>query len=107
MPMTNSPEHMLKLRVSAPLRFRASIGSAEIRYMSSRQTPAGTVVAGAAVANVTVTSRLTDSLELVGTVRNLFNRSYADPASDEHVHASLEQNGRTARVGIRWNLWRQ
>ena len=43
--------------------------------------------------------------ELVGMLRNLFNERYADRASDEQLPDAIQQNGRTARVGLRWNLW--
>jgi outer membrane receptor protein involved in Fe transport len=42
---------------------------------------------------------------LTGQIRNLFNARYSDPASDEHLVDSIEQNGRTIRVGLRWKLW--
>ncbi|HMF59841.1 MAG TPA: hypothetical protein VK595_05700, partial [Vicinamibacterales bacterium] len=74
---------------------------------SSRRTVAGASVPGATIANVTFSSRITTSVELVGTIRNLFNQSYADPASDEHLPDVIQQNGRTARIGIRWNLGRR
>jgi outer membrane receptor protein involved in Fe transport len=72
--------------------------------MSSRRTVSGASAAGATIANVTFSSRLTNSLELVGTIRNLFDQSYADPASDEHLPDIIQQNGRTARIGFRWKL---
>jgi iron complex outermembrane receptor protein len=102
--LTNSPTEMAKLRLSAPVPVNRSIASAEIQHMSSRRTLAGASVPGATIANVTFSSRITTSVELVGTIRNLFNRSYADPASDEHLPDVIQQNGRTARIGIRWNL---
>jgi len=102
--LTNSPGQMAKLRLSAPVPIHRSIASAEIQYMSSRRTVAGASVPGATIANVTFSSRITSSVELIGTVRNLFNQSYADPASDEHRPDVIQQNGRTARIGIRWNL---
>ena len=43
--------------------------------------------------------------ELVGSVRNLFDAQFADPASDEHAVDAIQQNGRTARIGIRWKFW--
>jgi outer membrane receptor protein involved in Fe transport len=95
---------MAKLRLSSPVPVNGSIASAEIQHMSSRRTLTGATVPGATIANVTFSSRLTSSVELVGTIRNLFNQSYADPASDEHRSDIIQQNGRTARIGIRWNL---
>jgi iron complex outermembrane receptor protein len=102
--LTNSPGQMAKLRLSAPGPFKHSIASAEVQYISSRRTVAGASVPGATVANVTFSSRIISSVELIGTIRNLFNQSHADPASGEHLPDVIQQNGRTARIGIRWNL---
>jgi outer membrane receptor protein involved in Fe transport len=76
----------------------------EVQYLSSRRTPTGTVVAGATVANLTITARLTQAVELFGTVRNLLDRSVFDPASEEHWMDAIPRNGRTARIGVRWQL---
>jgi iron complex outermembrane receptor protein len=102
--LTNSPGEMAKLRISAPGPLKHSVASGEVQYISSRRTVAGASVPGAAIANVTFSSRITTSLELIGTIRNLLNQSHADPASDEHLPDVIQQNGRTARIGIRWNL---
>jgi iron complex outermembrane receptor protein len=102
--LTNSPGGMAKLRLSAPGPIKRSVASTEIIYLSSRRTVAGASVGGATIASVTFSSRMTSSLELVGTIKNLFNRSYADPASDEHLPDVIQQNGRTARIGVRWTL---
>ena len=39
--------------------------------------------------------------QLIATVRNLFNQPYGVPASYEHVSDAIQQNGRTARIGLR------
>jgi outer membrane receptor for ferrienterochelin and colicins len=104
-PLTNSPREMAKLRLSAPLRFGHAIGAFEVQYLAPRRTLAGTTVPSATIANATITKRFNRTFELVGSVRNLFDSQYADPASDEHASDAIQQNGRTARVGIRWNLW--
>ncbi len=38
---------------------------------------------------------------LTGQIRNRFDARYADPASDEPMADSIEQNGSAARIGIR------
>ena len=45
------------------------------------------------------------SWEVFGTVRNLFDDEYFDPASSQHAQDAIPQNGRTARIGLRWQLW--
>ena len=103
--MTNSPREMAKLRVSAPGPFAGSIGAVEVQYLGSRRTLAGTTVSAATIANLTFNARIASAFEVVGTIRNLFNQRYGDPASDEHLSDAIQQNGTTARLGLRWNLW--
>ena len=40
-------------------------------------------------------------------MRNLFNNKYLDPVSAQHEQEAIAQNGRTARIGLTWKLWKQ
>ena len=33
---------------------------------------------------------------------NVFDNRYADPVSAAHLQDSIAQNGRSARIGLRW-----
>jgi len=103
--LTNSPREMAKLRLSVPGPFAGSTGGLELQYLSSRRTLAGTTVSPATIANMTFNAPITRAFELVATIRNLFNQRYFDPGSDEHFSDAIQQNGTTARLGLRWNLW--
>jgi outer membrane receptor for ferrienterochelin and colicins len=105
-PLTNSPGTMGKLRVSAPVPFAHSVGALELQYLSPRRTLAANTVPSATLVNATFNARLSPSVELLGTIDNLFDQHYWDPGSDEHLSDAIQQNGRTLRVGLRWNLWR-
>ena len=37
-------------------------------------------------------------------MRNLFDARYVDPASSAHVQDVIPQNGRTARIGLRYSF---
>jgi outer membrane receptor for ferrienterochelin and colicins len=102
--LTNSPRQMIKGRVSAPLFGTSSSVALEVLGVGSRQTIAGNQLAPTGTANLTITKSLGRSFELVGTVRNLFDIEYAVPASDSHLQDSIQQNGRTFRVGLRVNI---
>jgi outer membrane receptor for ferrienterochelin and colicins len=104
--LTNSPRHMAKLRVSVPGPRPRSFGSFEWQYLSRRVTLAGLTVDPAVIANATLNFPVSPSVMLTGQLRNLFNARNADPASDEHLPDSIEQNGRTIRAGVRWIFWR-
>lgn len=102
--LTNSPRHMAKLRLSIPAGSKRSFASAALQYLSSRLTLGGNRLPSVALANVSLLERIRPSLEVVGTVDNLFDRAYADPASDEHLQDSIPQNGRTFRAAVRWTF---
>ena len=103
--LTNSPRHLAKLRLSVPGPRPRSFASFEWQYLSTRTTITGLTVDPASVANVTVNVPMGPSVTVTGNIRNLFNARYADPGSDEHLSDSIEQNGRTFRVGVRWMFW--
>jgi iron complex outermembrane receptor protein len=102
--LPNSPRHVAKARMSLPGPTHLSIVSVEAQYLSSRQSVSGARVPGSAIANVTVIQPLGRDFELFGSVRNVFDAQYGDPASSQHREDVIPQNGRTARIGLRWKM---
>ncbi len=102
--LPNSPRHMLKGRLSIPAFGTGSYLALEGQYLGARDTLAGSTVGAFTTMNVTMTQPMGRSWELFGTVRNLFDVAYSDPASSQHVQDVIPQNGRTARVGLRWKV---
>jgi len=78
--------------------------SVEALHLSSRTTLAGHSLPSRILASVTMSQPMGRSFELVGTVRNLFNVPFSDPASDQHLQDSIPQNARTFRIGLHWRL---
>jgi outer membrane receptor for ferrienterochelin and colicins len=103
--LPNSPRHIAKGRISVPGPTPRSFISIEGQYLSSRETLAGSKVSAAAIFNLSVVQPLGRSAELYGSVRNIFDAQYSDPVSAQHLQDSILQNGRTARIGLRWKLW--
>jgi outer membrane receptor protein involved in Fe transport len=102
--LANSPRHVAKARISLRGPTRLSSVSVEVQYLSSRGTLAGLEVSPAAPVNVTMVQPVARSWELFGTLQNVFDDQYVDPASGGLVQDTVPQNGRTARIGLRWNL---
>ena len=111
--LPNSPRHIAKARVSLPGPIARSFISFEAQYLSSRATfprPDSDdglytgKVGAAATANVTLVQPLGRAWELTGSIRNLFDTKYSDPVSEQHLQEAVEQNGRTARIGLTWKL---
>jgi iron complex outermembrane receptor protein len=103
--LANSPRHMVKGRLSVPLPNNLTTVSVEGLFMSSRDTLAHSTVDPVATFDVTAHHKIGRSWELFAGVRNLFDAQYADPASSQHLQDSIPQNGRTARIGLKLNLW--
>jgi outer membrane receptor for ferrienterochelin and colicins len=103
--LSNSPRHVFKARLSVPGPTRRSFVSIEGRFLTSRTTLAGLRVSSAANVNVHVIQPLSASWELFGGVRNVFDNQYADPVSGQHRQDAIPQNGRSARIGVRWSGW--
>ena len=103
--LPNSPRHMVKARFSLPSSARGPLVAIEAQYLSRRGTVAGLELSPAVTANITVIQPLGHALELFGGVRNIFDDQYEDPVSSQHRQDAIPQNGRTARIGLRWKLW--
>jgi outer membrane receptor for ferrienterochelin and colicin len=102
--LPNSPRHVVKARISLPGPTHRSFVSVDARYLSSRETTSGSRVSAASAINVTVVQPIGRSWELLGAVRNVFDAQYEDPVSNQHRQDAIPQNGRTARIGLRWGL---
>jgi iron complex outermembrane receptor protein len=103
--LPNSPRHIAKARISVPGPTDRSFVSVEAQYLGSRGTLAGSEVAAAAPVNITMVQPLGRSWELSGSVLNIFDARYSNPVSSQHRQDAIRQNGRTARIGLRWRLW--
>jgi outer membrane receptor for ferrienterochelin and colicins len=103
--LPNSPRHMAKGRVGLAGPWRGSSIGVEALLMSSRQTLLGSRLSPTGTVNVTARQPIGRSWELVVSARNLLNATYADPVSSSHRQDAIEQNGRTARIGLTWKFW--
>jgi iron complex outermembrane receptor protein len=97
--LPNSPTHVAKLHLRAPLGWRLR-GGLEVLYLGDRRALDGTNVPGYAVANLTVAARglARGSLDVVFQILNALDRAYSDPARVEHLQAAIPQDGRSFRL---------
>ena len=106
--LTNSPEHMIKFNLIAPLWQDKVFLGFETQFMSSRKSPSrtvnGTVVSGRnvndyVISNLTIfTQNWVKGLELSAGLYNIFDERYFDPASADHVQNAIQQDGLQFRV---------
>ena len=99
--LPNSPRHLAKANLLAPILGERLSAGVEFQYTSNRRNPPekGGEVGGFAVTNLTLFSTgILDGLEASASVYNVFDKEYSDPGSGEHVQEGIEQDGRTFRV---------
>ncbi len=117
--LTNSPEHLVKLNLTIPLKQdKIFLGFEEI-YVSKRRTyflekeeaiPAADRLPGYPsdywskeyfLTNVTLhCKKLWKDLDASASIYNLFDEDYGDPGGVEHFQKEIEQNGITFRVKL-------
>ncbi len=103
--LTNSPRVLTKLNLNMPLVRERLVAGVEGQYMSGRKTLAGDTIGGFFIANVTALGvNIVKDLEVSASVYNLFDKRYADPASEEHVQDVIVQDGRDYRVKITYRF---
>ena len=111
----DSPEHMIKLNLSAPVIKEKLFASLEFQYVSSRHTvytdpnTAATIpgadVPGFPTVNFTLFSKnIVKNLEVSASIYNLLDQSYADPASRFHLQDQILQDGRSFRLKLAYRF---
>ena len=80
--LRNSPRHMAKVNMIVPLLQKRLFAGLDAQYTGTRLTEAGTLVGGFPMFNVTMLGRaLGKHADLSGSIYNLFDRKYSDPAA--------------------------
>ena len=103
--LNNSPAWLGKLSFATPLHFIPLRAGAEAQYNGNRSTLSGATLGGYVVTNVSLlTDTLLPGIEVSGSVYNLLDRSYADPARPEHAQNTIPQDGRSFRFKLVYHL---
>ncbi|MCS6805885.1 MAG: TonB-dependent receptor [Acidobacteriota bacterium] len=105
--LTNSPKHLGKLNLSAPLVRNKLLVGFEGQYMSRRRTVQGGEAKSFFISNLNLLAvRLAKRLDVSLGVYNLLNTRYGDPGSEEHRQNVIWQDGRTYRVKLTYRFSR-
>jgi iron complex outermembrane receptor protein len=103
--LTNSPDYSAQFKISAPLLTDRLYTGFVGRYLSERRTPFNTYTDVYFVADWTVMVKGSiPGLEVAASVYNLFNESYGDPGSEEHLQDVIMQDGRSYRLKVSYHL---
>ncbi|GIZ53265.1 TonB-dependent receptor plug domain-containing protein [Noviherbaspirillum aridicola] len=102
MTLPNSPRHLAKLNLAAPLLGGPWQAGVELRYTSRRNTLAGST-GSHLLTNLTLSSlKLAPGLDVSASLYNLFDRRWSDPGGGEHRQDALRQNGRSVRLKMEY-----
>ena len=103
--LTDSPVHLGKFNLSAPLWKDKIFASVEFQYTSARTTLAGTEASGFGVVNFTLFSQhILKGLDFSASVYNLLDKDYGDPATPFHRQDILPRDGRTFRAKLTYRF---
>jgi iron complex outermembrane receptor protein len=103
--LSNSPAHMFKLNLNAPLGIKRTFGGLELQYLSDRQTLSGGISESFLVTNVTVLSeRIKKHFDVSFGVDNLFDVKYGNPGTAGHLQEIIPQDGRTFRFKLTYSF---
>jgi iron complex outermembrane receptor protein len=102
--LSNSPKHLAKLNVIAPLKRGRLFAGLEAQYTARRSTDDGEHVPGYMVVNLTAFApRVARNLDFSFSLFNLFNRRYFSAEGDPTIPPVI-QDGRTARVKLTYRF---
>jgi outer membrane receptor for ferrienterochelin and colicin len=97
--LTNSPRHMAKLELLAPLYVRNITAGVDAQYVSDRHTISGGVAPGQVVTNLSLLAPLAfGRFDISATVYNLFAIKYGDPGANYQRQNTIPQDGRSLRA---------
>ncbi len=103
--LTNSPRHLARLNLIAPIIKEKLFVGMEEQYTSKKKTLAGDFTDDYFITNLTLFSQnLLKNLEASATVYNLFDKKYGDPGSEEHLQDIIEQDGRSFRFKLTYKF---
>jgi len=97
--LSNSPKHLVKVNMLAPVVPRRLTAGIEAQYVSDCLTVQRAEVEDYVVVNVTLMAyRLARNLDVSLSVYNLFDKNYAQPVGEEIQGGVVTQDGRTLRL---------
>jgi iron complex outermembrane receptor protein len=99
--LSNSPEHMAKLNLTAPLWSEKLRAGLELQYTSLRNTLSGGSTDGYWLANLTLLGeQLAPGVDVSATVYNLLDQHYSLPVGAEFASDAMVQDGVNFRVKL-------
>ena len=103
--LVNSPRHLAKLNLIAPLLAEKVFAGGETQYVGKRTSLQGDIARAYYVVNLTLYCRnLVPGLDSSAGVYNLFDHRYGDPTGNKLPEDILPQDGRSFRAKLTYRF---
>ena len=103
--LVNSPRHLAKLNLIAPLFAEKVFAGGETQYVGKRTSLPGDIARAYYVVNLTLYGRnLLAGLDASASVYNLFDDRYGDPTGNKNPEDILPQDGRSFRAKLTYRF---
>jgi iron complex outermembrane receptor protein len=103
--LSNSPKHLARFNIIAPLFKKKILLGLEEQYTSKRKTLSGNYLDDFFITDVTFFSQqIFKTLKVSASIYNLFDKGYSDPGSAEHIQDSIEQDSRSFRFKVTYTF---
>jgi len=103
--LTNSPKQLGKLSLFVPVIPKKLSTGVEVQYTGWQRTPKGDTAGGYVTANLTLLSReLVKDLEISGSIYNVLDQKYGNPAPLENRQSVIWQDGRSFRLKLTYRF---
>ncbi|MFH1371222.1 MAG: TonB-dependent receptor [Planctomycetota bacterium] len=103
--LVNSPKHLAKLNLIAPVIKDKLFAGLELQYTSRAKTLDDNYADDFFITNLTLTyENIVKGLELSVGAYNLFDVDYGYPGAGEHTQDIIEQDGRSLRVKLTYRF---
>ena len=101
-----APKVLGRIGVTLPMVHALMRAAVEARYVGARPIRGGGEAPAATIANLSLFLHPlgANGPEATATVYNLFDHEWGEPGGEEHLQATLPQDGRSFRVGLRIGL---
>lgn len=98
--ISNSPRLLASGGLSIPIGSNEFYLTPELQYIGNRKTLTGSETGSLTIANITLTGRLRDSIDVSLCVHNLFNSVVYSAGGVEHIQDRIPQPARTIQLRL-------
>lgn len=103
--LSNSPRHLARLHLLAPIHRQKLFAGLEVRYRGESRTLLGNTADDFALVNLTLFGReLLPGLDASATLYNLFDTRYAIPGAADHRQDTIPQDGLGFRLKLTYRF---